>query len=156
MRTYTQGRILSMIKYGIFTTHMRTQLQNKLKSYDLSFLITHPLPPYLCKLHTLLTYVAHTTLLQKSHILFWRFFTFGLKRKEESEWLVRIDATLRVGVMEWRKWQFFGICGLFLAQVNVMICGTESKSELGFLNGNSFGICDWVWVGVNVAISAMS
>lgn len=87
-----------------------------------------------------------------SQILFWRFFTFGIKRKEESEWLVRIDATLRVGVVEWRKWQFFGICGLFLAQVNVMICGTESKSELGFLNGNSFGICDWVWVGVNVAI----
>ena len=119
------------------------QLQNKLKSFDLPFLFTQPLPPYLCKVHTRLPYVAHTTLLQKSHILFWCFFTFVLKGKEESEWLVRIDAILRIGVVEWRKWQFFGICGLFWAQVNVMICVLESMSVLGFLNCNSFCICDW-------------
>jgi hypothetical protein len=99
-----------MIKYGIFTTHMRTQLQNKLKSYDLSFLITHPLPPYLCKLHTLLTYVARATLLQKSHILFWRCFTFGLKRKEESNDWLELMQLLELGL--WNEGS-----GIFLVSV---------------------------------------
>lgn len=105
-----------------------------------------------------------TTLLQKkkTFILFWCFFTFVLKRKKISEWLVfwvyclfgspvRIDAIFESWVCGMEAaifWYFF----LAWAGVNVMVCGTGSKSELGFLSRNSLGICGSVWVGVKVVI----